>query len=257
MKKLYDVIKVLTAEDGCPWDRIQTLKSMKQYLLEESYELLETMEMGPELHKEELGDLLFQIIFQAVLREKSGDFLFEDVIDNITEKLVSRHPHLFSNGEKQDSPNEQKWELQKHTEKSRKSMMDDIPEQLPALLRADKIQRRAAAVGFDWPDHSGPMKKIEEELGEVKEAIEKGNIDEIEEEFGDLLFAVSNSIRHWNINSEIALINTNHKFQKRFKLMEQLSKDTGIALEKRTLEQQEELWIQAKNAIRVATKPDN
>ncbi len=243
---LREIVAALMAPDGCPWDRVQTLETMRQYLLEETHELLEAMVSTPEEHKTELGDLLFQVLFQAGIREREGAFTFDDAVDAIAQKLVRRHPHIFGEEAPWEHPDEARWERTKLKEKRRESLMDDIPRGYPALLQAEKIQRRAAAVGFDWPNAEGPAAKVEEERQEVFETLREGNRTAIEEEFGDLLFAVVNWARHHGINPEVALLEANQKFQRRFRLMEKLTREEGKRLQDLPLEIQDHYWEKAK-----------
>ncbi|MGM0595530.1 MAG: nucleoside triphosphate pyrophosphohydrolase [Myxococcota bacterium] len=245
--QLVETVEKLLSENGCPWDKAQTLSSLRQYLLEETYELLSVMESGPEKHLEELGDLLFQIVFQSALRQRRGDFDIDAVAKKISQKLINRHPHVFSK-ENNKYQGENQWELNKKSSKNSKSMMDDIPHIFPALLESEKIQRRAAATGFEWPDISGPKLKIEEEMQELERALWLNDPKNIQEESGDLLFAVVNYIRFAGINPEVALKDTNKKFMERFRYMEKTAKSRGVQLEDLSLEEMEELWVLAKKA---------
>ncbi|MBU1537468.1 MazG family protein, partial [Myxococcota bacterium] len=186
--------------------------------------------------------------------EKEGAFTLDDAISSIVEKLILRHPHIFGNSPRRHEPDEALWEQAKLKEKQNASLMDDIPHTLPALMKADKIQRRAASVGFDWPDHQGPMDKVTEEFEELKEVIALQNQTAIEEEMGDLLFAVANLSRHLKINPETALMNANKKFQKRFRLMETMTGNDKRPLVTLSLEQQDLYWVQAKHRIREEKK---
>ncbi|MBU1221249.1 nucleoside triphosphate pyrophosphohydrolase [Myxococcota bacterium] len=250
-KNLKDVIIALNGEDGCPWDRKQTIRTIRQFLLEESYELLEAMENpGSIKHRDELGDLLFQIYFQAHIVEKSGGFNIEDVETSICTKLVERHPHVFSSI--QSDITESIWEKNKMKARGSSSIMDDLPKTLPALTASEKIQRRAASIGFDWPDYHGPRGKVDEELAELDDAFASGEDNRIEEEMGDLLFSVSNLARHLGCHPEITLHKTNNKFRQRFQLMETLAKEDGIDLGSLDLDAQDEYWVRAKNILKSA-----
>jgi nucleoside triphosphate diphosphatase len=245
------VERLIDPENGCPWDKKQTIESLQQYLLEEVYEVIEGIKESPQVHKEELGDLLFQIVIQSLIRERENRFNFEDVADAISNKLINRHPHIFDeNFDSSIEINEKKWEQDKVKEKNRSSLMDDIPNTFPALLRAEKIQRRAASAGFDWPHESGPKDKIFEEIKEIEEAILENDQNHIEEEFGDLLFAMVNWARFFGVNGEVALIHANNKFQNRFRKMEQLAKQKNLVFSELSLEKQEELWIESKKLIK-------
>ncbi len=240
--ELVEVMEALLAPDGCPWDRAQTLDSLKPYLLEEAYEVLESMDGPPELHREELGDLLFQIVFHSALRQHKGEFSLADVARGITRKLIDRHPHVFSNGP--DTHSEEIWERNKRQEKGRESFMDDIPRGLPALLRAQKIQRRASAAGFDWKDPAGAYEKVMEELDEVRSSM--NDPVKLREELGDLLFAMVNWIRLLGFDAEVLLSQANRKFEGRFRTMEALARQRGDVFEDLDLDAQEELWQEAK-----------
>jgi tetrapyrrole methylase family protein/MazG family protein len=243
--QLVETVETLLSENGCPWDKNQTLSSLRQYLLEETYELLSVMESEPEKHQEELGDLLFQIVFQSALRKRRGDFDVDAVAQKISQKLINRHPHVFADANNQYQ-GENQWELNKKNSNNSKSMMDDIPHIFPALIESEKIQRRAAATGFEWPDISGPKSKIEEEMAELEMALSLNDRKNIQEESGDLLFAVVNYIRFAGINPEVALKDTNKKFKWRFRYMEDKAKSRGVKLEDLSLEEMEELWVLAK-----------
>ena len=227
-----------TPETGCPWDIEQTFATIAPYTIEEAYEVADAIERG-DLHalKDELGDLLFQVVFHARMAEEAGHFDFEGVANAISEKMLRRHPHVFADAEKPD------WEGIKAAE--RQGMDDDsalagVALGLPALLRAEKLQKRAARTGFDWPDASGAKAKIIEEMAEVEAAT---NADELEDEIGDLLFAVVNWARKQGVDPEVALRRANSKFERRFRKMEALSGEAFLSL---TLDQMEGLWQQAK-----------
>lgn len=261
-QRLVETMARLRGEGGCPWDREQTHESLTPYLLEETYEVLEALEArDPSRLQEELGDLLLQIAFHARLAEEAGQFDLEAVAAGICDKLVQRHPHVFGEGHLTSSREVLKqWESIKLAEKAdtRKSLLDGIPVTLPALLRALRLQNRAAEVGFDWDNVAGTMQKVEEELGELCAAMEKGPADEagtrdrIKEEVGDLLFAVVNLARWLSIDPEQALQRTNRKFRERFGLMEEASRRSGIPLDSLDLEQLDALWNQAKAALAVS-----
>ncbi len=248
-EKLIEIMKALRA--GCPWDRKQTPESLKSYIIEEAYEVLESIDLGqPDAVKEELGDLLFQIVFQAEVASEKDEFDITDVLKKISEKMVSRHPHVF--GETRlETPEEvmDKWQEHKRREgKLKESVFEGIPASLPALLRAQKVQKRAARVGFDWQRVEDVARKLDEEIGEFKEALEKksANLDEMEEEMGDILFSLVNISRFLAINPEEALRKTTAKFINRFRYMEKTAASRGLKLKDMPLAEMDELWDEAK-----------
>lgn len=246
-QNLVEIIKILRSPKGCPWDREQTLETLKPHLLEETYEVLEAMDTGGENLKSELGDLLLQIIFQANISEEKGEFNIDDVIDKIKNKMISRHPHVFQKNVTIKNSDEVliNWEKIKSQEKehqNRKSILDGIPTTFPSLLEAEKIQKKAAKVGFDFGDVEPIFSKIEEELDEVRSEIEINKKEKIEEEIGDLFFAVVNLARYLNVNPEICLKKANNKFKKRFQYIEK-----NCNLEKSSLYEMDLLWNEAKN----------
>ena len=229
---LCEVMRRLRAPGGCPWDREQTLASLKPCLLEETYELLEAMDgRDLALHVEELGDVLLQVVFQCAIREEEGLFNFNDVAQVLTDKLVRRHPHVFGDVTARSSGEVlRNWEAIKQTEKSHqpdRSAIDGVPPALPALLKAQRIQAKASRVGFDWEDATGAIGKVEEEIGELKEAVEVGSAPQIEEEVGDLLFSIVNYCRFIGVDAESALERTCKKFSRRFRGVEKTSPRTG------------------------------
>jgi ATP diphosphatase len=242
---------------GCPWDRKQTFQTIVPHTLEEVYEVADTIEREDYAHlANELGDLLFQIVFYAQLGKEAGHFDFHDVVNEIATKLLTRHPHVFpagtmdSFGSRGDITSEQvegNWEAIKQTERAEKSkrpgsLLDDIPVAFPSLMRARKIQKRAATTGFDWPDATGVMAKIREELGELDEAMASGDIAHMEEELGDLFFSLVNLSRHLKIDAESSLRKANSKFEKRFRKLEQQVSADGKAIEALLLEDMEAYW---------------
>ena len=255
INKLKSIMAALrTPETGCPWDLQQDFTSITPYTLEEAYEVTDAIERGDmDDLKEELGDLLLQVVFHARMAEEADLFAFDDVVDAIVDKMIRRHPHVFGNG---DAVNpeavRQSWEEIKAQEKAKKgkaasdSLMDDIPLALPGLSRAVKIQNRAARIGFDWPDIEPVFDKLQEEIDEVREAIKGGSADAIEDEIGDLLFVVANIARHLKIDPEKAVRRTNGKFISRFKHLEALAAQS----DKQTLslEELEAFWQAAKKA---------
>lgn len=249
--ELVKIMEILRSEKGCPWDRVQTHDTLKRYLLEETYELIEAIEnKEPESIKEELGDLLLQIVFHSQIAKEEGNFDVEDVIQTIIQKMIGRHPHVFGEAEFK-TPEEvlNQWDDRKREEgKLHESILDGVPKALPALLKAYKIQSRVAKVGFDWDNIGGVIDKIKEELGEVEEAINSGEKDKIEEEIGDLLFSIVNLARFLKIDPETALRKTNRKFEKRFRKLEKLAKNKGKTLKDMTLKEMDNLWDEIKNS---------
>lgn len=251
---LVQVMKTLLAPDGCPWDREQTLSSLKPFLLEETYEVLEALEGGaPEDHCEELGDLLMQIVFQAELREAEGAFTVDDVTRGIAEKLRRRHPHVFGDGKLETSAEvlAQWTELKKEEKKhAPRKTLDGVPLALPALARAARLGERAAAVGFDWPDATGPREKIKEELAELDQAMASGNPERVQAELGDLLFAVVNLARKLTQDPEDALRITLARFTQRFEFIEKALAAQNRSPKDATLAEMDLLWEQAKRSKR-------
>lgn len=258
--RLVAVMSRLRGEDGCPWDREQDHHTLKAYVLEEAYEVLEAIESGRAASlKEELGDLLFQVIFHAQIAKENGVFDIEAVLTAIVDKMIHRHPHVFSknsratkNGEGQQIDSADvlaRWEDLKKSEPGnhhRKSALDGVPLALPALLRAQKIQSRAARVGFDWP-YAAPVRlKIDEELGELEEAVDGGEQARIESELGDLLFSIVNYARFLKVNSEDALRGAMTRFTERFQDMESQAEAEGVTFDSLSLDEMNRLWEKAK-----------
>jgi MazG family protein len=250
--ELIAIMQRLLAPDGCPWDREQTLQTLKPYLIEEAYEVLEAIDTDDAAeHCEELGDLLFQIVFQAALREQEGKFGIEDVVDAIATKMRRRHPHVFGELKVKDSDevlaNWGKLKAAEHEEKGKvRRALDGVPIDLPALLRAQRIGEKAAAVGFDWPDVAGVRDKVDEELREIDEAIARGNKDEIEHELGDLLLAVSRLSAKLGVAPEDALRTALRRFTGRFEAMESEILAQGKSLKESTLEEMDRVWDEVK-----------
>lgn len=249
-----DLIRImarLRAPDGCPWDREQTHQSIKDCLLEETYEFLEAVEDGSIPHmREELGDLLLQVVFHAQMASESDHYDIQDVIHELSDKLVRRHPHVFGEVDVKNSDEVVvNWEAIKNSEKgkeSRKSRMDGIPHTYPALLKAKKLQVRAAKDGFDWPDAAPIWEKLEEEIGEVKEALTENDADHLEEEVGDLFFVAVNLARKLGVDPEIALQRANRKFDTRYRAMEALAESRGRKMSDMDLATQDKLWDEVK-----------
>jgi MazG family protein len=231
----------------CPWDKEQTHSSIRPSLIEETYEVVEAIDQGNlDDLKKELGDLLLHVVFHASIAEQANEFTLEDVIKTITEKLIRRHPHVFGevevSGSKQVISN---WEKIKMTE-GRNSVMEGVPKELPALLRAHRLQDKASKVGFDWEKKEDAWKKVDEEMNELHRAIKSGKQDEVEAEFGDLLFAMVNYSRFINVNPEIALRQTVEKFITRFQYIEKRLKEIGKDIHSSSLEEMDKLWEEAK-----------
>ena len=244
-EKLQEIVKKLRAPDGCDWDKEQTHESLTPYLLEEVYEVIEAIENKDfNLLKEELGDLLLHVIFQADLAEENNKFNIQDSLDSINNKLISRHPHIFKSKNDQ-SWGKGNWELQKQKEKKRDSILDGVPASLPALLKARRIQEKASGVGFDWNNVDRVIEKVDEEITELKEAIV--NNDGIEEELGDVLFTIVNVSRHLNINPEQSLKKSINKFIGRFKLIEKDLKSKKINMKDLSLDELDIIWEKNKN----------
>lgn len=232
----------------CPWDNKQTHESLKRYMVEEAYETMEAIDHNnPQELKKELGDLLLQIIFHCQIASEKDQFNFYDVTKAIADKMYERHPHVFQNDKKISAEQVQKnWEKNKHTIEKRNSILSGIPKFLPALLKAQRLQDKASSVGFDWDKSAEVISKIEEELAELKIAIENQKQDEIENEFGDLLFSLVNISRFLNITSESALQKTNEKFINRFKYIENYFGNNPEKISNSSLDELELLWQKAK-----------
>ena len=245
------IIAVLRSEGGCPWDREQTHESIRRNLLEEAYEVCEAVdEKDPEHLKEELGDLLLQVIFHSRIEQEAGTFDLNDVADAACKKLLLRHPHVFGDVTADNSDEVMRnWEEIKRIEKSQDTTataMSDVAETLPALWRAEKIQKKAKKANFDWPDISGALDKLEEELLELKEAVASGEEAKISEELGDLLFAAVNVGRFQKADPEAALHQSCEKFIRRFRFMEEEIIKNGCGMQDLSLDEMEEIYQRAK-----------
>jgi tetrapyrrole methylase family protein/MazG family protein len=251
IEELVAVMARLRGPDGCPWDRKQTLDSLRSFLLEETHEVMEAIEMGrPEDLREELGDLLLQVVFLSQICTEQGQFGIQEVALGIAEKLVRRHPHVFSS-ERADSAAEAiaRWETIKNIEKSAKpgaSVLDGVPRQLPALQRAHRLGTKASIVGFDWAHPEQIQDKLDEERAEFREAAAQGNPARMAEEMGDLLFVAANLARAHGIDPELALQDANRKFISRFGYVEREMRRRGAPLEKQSQAMMEDLWEEAK-----------
>jgi len=253
-RKLVEVMDRLRAEGGCEWDRAQTHASLRQYLLEETHEVLDAIALKePSLLCEELGDLLLQILFHAQIAKEAGEFDIADVITSITDKMVRRHPHVFSDATA-DTPEavSRQWDHIKRTVENRNhpSLVGGVPKTLPSLLRAAKITKKAARVGFDWESTDQVLAKVDEELAELKEAVSGGSGNELEHELGDILFALVNLARFLKINPEIALRSANTRFERRFAAMEKIAKESGSSIEGTDLATLDKFWEMAKKITR-------
>jgi tetrapyrrole methylase family protein/MazG family protein len=252
---LVQVVNKLRSPEGCPWDREQTHESLKRFLLEETYELFEAIDLkDPDSMKDELGDVLLQVLLHAEIAREHGHFSIDDVITNLREKLMRRHPHVFGGASVQTPEQVMKtWDAVKKTEKAsaeRVSALDGVPSVFPALMRAEKTQKKAAKVGFDWEETPDVVEKIHEELAELEKAMETGVQDELEDELGDLLFATVNLSRFIHVDPEFALKQATAKFTERFHLVEAYAKEEGVDLKDLSLDQLNLLWDRAKDHLR-------
>ena len=246
LEDLVNTLKKLRAPDGCEWDRQQNHESLIPYLLEEVHEVIEAIETkNDSLLKEELGDLLLHVIFQAELASEKNKFNIYDSIENINNKLINRHPHVFLDKDN-TKWQEGNWELQKQKEKKRKSILDGVPKSLPSLTKAKRIQEKASGVGFDWEKLDQVYNKLYEEIDELNIAIEEKNTKNIEEELGDVLFSIVNLSRHININPEVALDKSVIKFIKRFQKLESYLVKENIDFKKQSLSDLDKLWDKIK-----------
>jgi MazG family protein len=266
--ELVRIMATLRSPEGCPWDREQTLASLRPFLLEETYEALEALDNAdPAALREELGDLLFEIVFMSRIAEEAADFSIADVVTAISSKLVRRHPHVFGDAAKLETPGQVlgRWEELKAAERgdvnSTKTLLSGVPKTLPALLRAHEYGSRASAVGFDWPRAADVLEKIEEEVREVRDAVERvgsgsdqvgsglDRVDgaaQLEEEIGDLLFAIANLSRKLGVEPESALRRANDKFLRRFTAVEQRVTGQGERLQDKSLDELEAVWQEVK-----------
>ncbi len=242
-----------TPETGCPWDLEQSFATIAPYTIEEAYEVADAIAQGNLVSlKEELGDLLFQVVFHARMAEEQGAFDFNDVVQGLSDKMEARHPHVFGTHAIETAEQQtQNWEAMKAKERAAKraddpSLLADIPLALPALMRAEKLTKRAARVGFDWPSLNEVFEKLTEEIGETQEAIAEGDQAHIEEEIGDVLFVLANLARKAKIDPEVALRSANAKFERRFRWIEEALQRDGKTPETSSLEEMDGLWNLAK-----------
>lgn len=248
-QELLRIMEKLRSENGCPWDKVQTRDSLKPYIIEEAYELIEAIEEDdPEKIKEELGDLLFQIVFQCQIAREKAEFDMSGVIETIGEKMKARHPHVFGDAECR-TPDEvvKQWEVLKKQEgKLRGSILEGVPTALSSLLRAHRLQKRAAQVGFDWEKVEDVLEKVDEEINELKEALKSGTKKEMEDELGDIFFMLVNLSRFMKVNPEDAHRKTISKFIHRFRHIEMKAAEQGRELSDMTLAEMDRLWDEAK-----------
>ena len=249
LEQLLRIMARLRAPDGCPWDREQSHATLRQSVIEEAYEVAAAINSGDDANlREELGDLLLQVVFHAQMAGERGDWNFDTVASGIVEKLVRRHPHVFGSENASDSAAVlTRWEEIKRAEKgatAAASALDGVSEGLPSLMRAEKVQKKAAKVGFDWSELPPVVAKVREEIAEVEGAL--GDAEKVEEEVGDLLFAVVNLARKLKVDGEVALQRATDKFATRFRQVESIARERGLALEKMTLAEMDEIWDAVK-----------
>jgi tetrapyrrole methylase family protein/MazG family protein len=250
-EKLVKIVKQLRSENGCPWDREQNLFSIKNLFIEEAFELLDALDRQdiPNI-REELGDVLFHTVFHSVMAEDEGRFNIDEVLSEVSSKLVRRHPHVFGTTSVSDSDEVlANWdEIKKEEKKAKKaeSILADIPAAYPSVMRALKIQEKVRKVGFDWEKPEDCLEKVDEEFAEFKEAFQSGDKEKMEHEIGDVLFAMINMSRFCKVNPDEALRKANDRFSSRFRHIEKELKAKGSSCEEATLEEMENLWIQAK-----------
>jgi MazG family protein len=261
LSKLVKIMATLRGPDGCPWDREQEPEDLKACVLEETYEVLDAIDRkDPLLLREELGDLLLQVVFLAQIGRERGEFTIQEVIEQITEKIVRRHPHVFG-GDRMESSDEvlDQWERIKSRERQDAGsyLLDGVPPTLPALLKASRLASKAARVGFDWESADGALAKVKEEMGELQAARSTGHPEQMRQETGDLLFAVANLSRHLDVNAEEALQETNRRFTARFTHMEKCLREAGRQVSETDAEELEALWEEAKRLEKTADRgPD-
>lgn len=254
MEDLLRIMELLRAPGGCPWDREQTHHSIRSNLLEETYEAIEAIDnRNMDDLKEELGDVLMQVVFHAQMEKEAGSFTFDDVVDGVCQKLVVRHPHVFGDVTASDSAQVlQNWDAIKRRTKGNKTQTDllrSVPRALPALMRAEKVQGRARRVGFDWPEVSGAMQALRGETEELQRAIDAKADDAVTEELGDVLFSAVNVARFMKVDPEEALTQATDKFIRRFAVVERLASERGMDLAALSLDQLDALWDEAKREL--------
>lgn len=251
-RKLVEIMARLRAEGGCEWDRAQTHESLRQYLVEETHEVIDAIRQGdPDPLCEELGDLLLQVLFHAQIASEIGQFDISDVIASISGKMIRRHPHVFG-GATADTPEavSRQWDHIKRTveNRSHESILGGIPKGFPSLLRAAKMSKKAARAGFDWERTEQVLGKVEEELSELKEAMTQGDPAPMEHELGDVLFSLVNLARFLGLNAEVAMVSANDRFERRFREMEKIAEKTGCSIENADMDTLDRLWEMAKKS---------
>lgn len=252
---LLEIVKILRAPGGCPWDAEQTHESIRKDFIEETYEVIEAINKNsPEMLREELGDVLLQVVFHTLIETEKGTFNFSDVTDEVCKKLIIRHPHVF--GDVNVSSTDEvltNWDAIKMNTKKQKTVsdaIDSIPRELPALMRANKVQKKASKAGFDWDEAAGALEKVHEELGEVREALTSGTKEQVLDEIGDLLFATVNVSRFADIDPEEALTKATDKFAGRFSIVEKMAEKEGLDMKTADLKKLDELWENAKAILK-------
>jgi len=249
IRELTEIMRILRdPESGCPWDKEQNELTLREYILEEAYELVDAVDSGSsEKIKDELGDLLLQIIFISCIMDEKNEFNLEDVADNLKKKLISRHPHIFSNTKVKNSQEvKSNWEQIKKADSSKASILSDYPDLMPALLTAKRLSEQAASVGFDWENVSGAFEKVKEELTELEDALKLSDKNMIDEELGDLLFSVANTARKLKLNPELSLKKANNKFKSRFRKLEKICSNSGLNISNVPQKKLNEFWDNLK-----------
>ena len=250
LDRLRAIMHRLRAPGGCPWDAEQTHESLVSNLIEEAYETVDTIQRGDHNHlQEELGDLLLQVVFHAELAEEAGRYNLDDVARGISDKLVRRHPHVYASSDAEDTDAVlEQWDAIKRKEKGdeKEPYLHGVGKGLPGIIKAAKLQKKAAKVGFDWPDQAGVVAKMKEELGELEQALESGDEAHIADELGDLLFSAVNLARYRQLDPEVVMTEANNKFEQRFAKMEAALDEQGLSLEDASLEQMEATWQSVK-----------
>lgn len=252
--RLLQIVEKLRGPDGCPWDKKQTHETLLPYFLEEAYEVIESIDTKNWGNlEEELGDVLLHVVLQNQIAEEDNKFNISDSINGLNKKLIRRHPHVFSDDKENNGISARRnWEEIKHEEKKRKSRLDGVPLSLPALIRAQRLQEKASHTGFDWSKIDDAWDKMDEEIEELKCAIKNQDIENMQEEIGDVLFSIVNISRKLNFPAEDMLRQANKKFENRFKGIERVLKSRGEKIEETSLEEMEKIWENQKNKIKVS-----